>query len=549
VELTEENGSQQSIRVSMTTETTGAIIFFTASTTQYPPPAPTHNGAVAGQGTQIYQTPYVVPYGSRRYFRAIAYRAGMIDSVMTELAVENGGLAPGGGGGRTVTYTYTPDMLNRSTVHDTATGQTTNYAQSALNQYTSVGQVSQTYDKNFNLTAGQGFGGTYDAANRLVSATNGGWEQADFVYDGLGRCVKRTVNGVVTVLVYDEWKPIAEWDEWGYIEAWNVYGPGADEILLRHRVKVGYIRFHADANGNVAFLVDNDGRVIEKYSYDAFGKAKITDASGSQVRATSHYHHRFLFQGREYIDEAGVYDYRNRFYHPGLGRFIQKDPTGFDAGDMNLFRYCGDDPIDYSDPMGLAADIEQYRDDDPLDQSIQNVNVPRKFVYAGHGSQRPERLGQVQDPRYYRGPMGSGPVIPAAKVSQSIMASPAFRTKPQIFLMVCSSGARGSSLAKDVSAATGKAVIAPDKMLWINEKGKYFAADPKLSADGKRILGPDVTKLGNLVQFNPDGSSKVVHTYLPPKPVSHVDFTEFELDGVNGRAGISGPPFWVTKPL
>jgi hypothetical protein len=29
------------------------------------------------------------------------------------------------------------------------------------------------------------------------------------------------------------------------------------------------------------------------------------------------------------------------------------DPTGFDAGDMNLFRYCGDDPVDRSDPTGL----------------------------------------------------------------------------------------------------------------------------------------------------------------------------------------------------
>src|SRR5438270_737981 len=30
------------------------------------------------------------------------------------------------------------------------------------------------------------------------------------------------------------------------------------------------------------------------------------------------------------------------------------DPTGFDAGDMNLFRYCDDDPVDRSDPTGLV---------------------------------------------------------------------------------------------------------------------------------------------------------------------------------------------------
>jgi len=31
------------------------------------------------------------------------------------------------------------------------------------------------------------------------------------------------------------------------------------------------------------------------------------------------------------------------------------DPTGFDAGDMNLFRYCDDDPVDRSDPTGLVS--------------------------------------------------------------------------------------------------------------------------------------------------------------------------------------------------
>ena len=62
---------------------------------------------------------------------------------------------------------------------------------------------------------------------------------------------------------------------------------------------------------------------------------------------------RYLYTGREWLGEVGFYDYRHRMYDPGLGRFLQTDPTGFDAGDMNLFRYCGDDPVDRSDPTGL----------------------------------------------------------------------------------------------------------------------------------------------------------------------------------------------------
>ena len=235
-----------------------------------------------------------------------------------------------------------------------------NYSPNALNQYTGVGGMSYSYDNNFNLAATGAFFGVYDAANHLVSASNSGGEApavvAQFVYDGLGRCVKRTLNGVETVFLYDGWKPIAEWyaAKPDYFQAWNVYGPGADEILLRQQGEYGYIRFHSDPHGNVAFLVDNDGAVLEKCSYDAFGKATVRDAGGGgRPRSWSYYAHGFLFQGREYIKELGIYDYRNRFYHPETGRFLQIDPTGFDAGDMNLFRYCGDDPIDRSDPLGL----------------------------------------------------------------------------------------------------------------------------------------------------------------------------------------------------
>ena len=66
---------------------------------------------------------------------------------------------------------------------------------------------------------------------------------------------------------------------------------------------------------------------------------------------------RFLFQGRQYYKEATIYDYRNRFYNPGLGRFLQSDPLGFGGGDANLFRYCGGDPVNRIDPTGL--DVEE----------------------------------------------------------------------------------------------------------------------------------------------------------------------------------------------
>lgn len=40
-------------------------------------------------------------------------------------------------------------------------------------------------------------------------------------------------------------------------------------------------------------------------------------------------------------------------YDPSLGRWISEDPTGFDAGDVNLYRSVGNNPVNDLDPAGL----------------------------------------------------------------------------------------------------------------------------------------------------------------------------------------------------
>jgi hypothetical protein len=42
-------------------------------------------------------------------------------------------------------------------------------------------------------------------------------------------------------------------------------------------------------------------------------------------------------------------------YDPTVGRFITEDPSEFEGGDYNLYRYCGNDPMDLTDPTGLCS--------------------------------------------------------------------------------------------------------------------------------------------------------------------------------------------------
>ena len=47
-----------------------------------------------------------------------------------------------------------------------------------------------------------------------------------------------------------------------------------------------------------------------------------------------------------------MFFYRVRYFSPALGRFIAADPVGFIAGDYNLYRYVGNQPIARIDPSG-----------------------------------------------------------------------------------------------------------------------------------------------------------------------------------------------------
>jgi hypothetical protein len=48
-----------------------------------------------------------------------------------------------------------------------------------------------------------------------------------------------------------------------------------------------------------------------------------------------------------------LYNFQHRDYSPVLGRWIQADDLGFTAGDVNLYRFVGDDPTTFLDPAGL----------------------------------------------------------------------------------------------------------------------------------------------------------------------------------------------------
>lgn len=283
---------------------------------------------------------------------------------------------------RAVVYYY-DGAGNRTSVVDSGSG-TTAYTPNNLNQYDTVEgstivngpehEVKSYQAPNDSQVLGYG----YINDERLSSVNAGHGVNYQPAYDALGRCVKRTISGpqanVVTWYIYDGEKPILEYSASDLTHpAKNLYGKGIDEILMRTDPTVnGGVAFYYQQNheGSVTHLTKANGTVIEKYRYDVFGAPTFYNGSGTQISGSA-YNNRFLFTGREYTAAFGFYEYRARAYHPSLGRFMSEDPKLFDPGDYNLFRYCHNDPLDVTDPMGTDPPVAYS----PREESLKRVDI------------------------------------------------------------------------------------------------------------------------------------------------------------------------------
>ena len=220
-------------------------------------------------------------------------------------------------------------------------------AYNAANHQTTFGDKTLTYDDNGNLQTVTDSSGTttytWNARNQLVGIGGPG-VSATFVYDGLGRREKKTINSNVTEFLYDGLNPVQE-TSGSTILANILPGLGIDEFLTRTDVVAGVTSaFLTDALGSPVAVTDNSGAVQTEYTYEPFGKTTVSGASNSNP---------FQYTGRE-NDGTGLFYYRNRYYHPQLQRFVSEDPIEFEAGGTNLYAYVANSPVNFTDALGLT---------------------------------------------------------------------------------------------------------------------------------------------------------------------------------------------------
>jgi RHS repeat-associated protein len=153
---------------------------------------------------------------------------------------------------------------------------------------------------------------------------------------------------VVTFSVWDDWELVEEYGTGNVVKAKYLQGAhGPVKSLLN---PVYY--YYQDSLGSTSHVADASGQLVEFYKYNLYGKPTVWRGT-SQVFTDPVVSD--LFSGERWIPQLNLYDLRNRYYSPDLGRFLQPDPIGFKGDASNLYRYCGNDWANKTDPTGLLT--------------------------------------------------------------------------------------------------------------------------------------------------------------------------------------------------
>ena len=175
---------------------------------------------------------------------------------------------------------------------------------------------------------------------------------------------KGDLNGTTRFLWggQSNWQCLEERDSGGDLVARYTYATGyIDAVAVQERDLNGdddfadddeVVYYHSNTLYSVYALSDADENVVERMRYDAYGAATVLDSDfSSDADGASDVENPYTFTGRRLDTESDLMQYRNRYYDPGLGRFISRDPLGY-VDTLGLFVYAGNNPAHRADPMG-----------------------------------------------------------------------------------------------------------------------------------------------------------------------------------------------------
>jgi RHS repeat-associated core domain len=210
-------------------------------------------------------------------------------------------------------------------------------------KYDEAGRIAAILFKN-----GESYTYIYDEFDRLLSVVKEREGKAadsfDFYYDCFGRRIGQCINQNTTAFVYAGRVLLGEMDENGSIETRYCFDIVSGRPMMF--AKEGqYYCYHTDEQMSVCSVTDENGNVVNNYSYDLFGGFKDKKESIFQ---------RLGYTGCEYVPQLGIYNMTFRSYLPDLFRFMTPDPSGV-RDSYNPYCYTANNPVNMTDQSGLSG--------------------------------------------------------------------------------------------------------------------------------------------------------------------------------------------------
>ena len=276
------------------------------------------------------------------------------------------------GGGKTYTYTY-DGVGNIRSASDGTTTHTYTYGDAVWKDLlTKFDNQDITYDGSGNPTSyynGTRWGFEWEEGRNLVKATSGSNEYT-YAYDQNGIRTQKTVNGVTHNYLYASGKLLRE--TWGTNTLDFFYDESGHPYALKYNGTTYY--YVTNLQGDVLHIVNGFGTPVVSYAYDPYGKPTITSDTSDISLGTIN---PLRYRGYVYDSETGFYYLQSRYYDPAICRFINADSyvsTGQGILGCNMFAYCGNNPMKYSDyagfyPLQVAFDfLDTWLNGDGEDQ-------------------------------------------------------------------------------------------------------------------------------------------------------------------------------------
>lgn len=286
-------------------------------------------------------------------------------------------------GSPVIQNTYTYDAVGNRTAAN-LNGAATTYGTNNLNQLTGVNSTNFSFDDRGNITYDGTFYKTYDPENRLVKDSSSPASVIVYGYDALNRRVTKSINGNTFKYTYSGAAQIEERNSGNTLLNRTVFTNFLSPVLNEKNGNSYY--YHQNELNSVEAISNGNGRLIENYRYDVYGKLSRYDSLNNPL-LSSLAGNRFGFTGQEYDSASGSYRFFFRNYSPETGVFNQRDLIEYQDG-MGMYQYVGNNPANGVDVWGLSdkpntedCETTQYGPDirnlwdipGPLDDAIRDL--------------------------------------------------------------------------------------------------------------------------------------------------------------------------------